>query len=932
MPATPEHVVPPDDTRTPAHASPPDQVARWLGVTLGGLTTAQAGERLDRYGYNRLPPPPQVSARQILLRQFRSPLIYILLAAAAIALSLGEVSDAIFIALVLAINATIGFYNEFRAESAVQALRTLIRSHARVRRDGRAVDLDGELLVPGDLLLLESGTRIAADARLVEANGLRVDQSFLTGESLAVEKSSAPILDAETPSADRTNLVYAGSLVASGRAIGLVVATGAHTEVGRIARALVSIPREPTPLMRRMQRFAHVIGIATLGLAGVLLLIGLVRQQAWAELLLGTVALAVSAIPEGLPVALTVALAVAVSRMAQRSVVIRQLPAVEGLGSCSVIACDKTGTLTQNELTVEKLILDGQQYEASGTGYAPIGDVSAAGRPVLLAEDQQLFRTIRAACLANEASLVRRSPEPAGKAPASGAQPSTSDAWEWSGDPTDVALLSLCHKAGLDPVLLEEQHERLGSIPFEPEYRYAASFHRDAQRGLTCVKGAPERVVAMCDKQFSAGAATPKALAPAEIGAHVQALMERGYRVIAVADGLREVPIAHGATPHEPSGLTFLGLIAMTDPPRPGVEESVRACRHAGIRVVMVTGDHATTAQAVAQRVGLLDSNEPADEAREPADPAPVLTGEQLAALTDEELARKIPGIKVVARAAPADKLRVVRSLQSCGDQVAVTGDGVNDAPALRQADLGVAMGRQGTDVAREAADLVLTNDDFSSIVAGVEEGRIAYDNVRKVTYLLISTGLGELILVTLALALGFPIPFTAAQLLWLNLVTNGVQDVTLAFEPGEPDVLSRPPRPTGEAVFDKLMIERTLIAGGVFGVIGLVWWAGALASGYSIDDARSLVVQLFVLFEIFHIGNSRSERRSMFALSPFSNPLLLMGTVAALSVHLLATYNPFMQSLLDLEPLSATEWLRLVLSASVILLVMEVHKAWRFR
>ena len=898
------------DLQTPWHALEPDAVARRLGVGLTGLSEGEAADRLHRFGLNRLEPPPPPSRWRILLRQFQSPLIYVLLVAAAVALALGELSDAGFIAAVLLLNASIGFLNEYRAEQEVRALSVLVRTRARVRRGGRSLEIDGDQLVPGDLLMLESGMRVAADLRFVEARGLRVDESVLTGESVPVEKDEAPELPANTSLADRRNMGFAGSMVASGRGLGLVVATATDTEVGRIAAQVSAVPYEPPPLLRRMERFARRLGTIALVLISVLVGIGLAWGQRLDEVLMAAIALVVSAIPEGLPVALTVALAVGVSRMARHRVVVRHLPAVEALGSCGVIATDKTGTLTHNELTVERVRAGDREFEVSGRGYKPEGAVTRDGLPALPEEDPRLFRLLRAGCLANEASLVQSE---------DGADEQGRLPWDWSGDPTDVALLALAIKARLDPDALAQVHEPLETIPFEPERRYAASYHRRDGGGLVCVKGAPERLIAMCSHEL----ADDGSLVPLNRDAALErsdALMSRGFRVLGVADAETPAPLAEGAPAPEPADLVFLGLIAMDDPPREGVKESIASCHAAGIHVMMVTGDHATTARSIAGRIGL-------------GDPATgVLEGREIGELDDASLARRLARTSVVARATPGDKLRVVRAAQTSGADVAVTGDGVNDAPALRQANLGVAMGRSGSDVAREAADLVITDDDFSSIVAGVREGRVAYDNVRKVTYLLISTGAGEVLAVTGALALGLPVPFTAVQLLWLNLVTNGIQDVALGFEPPERDVLQRPPRAARENIFDWMMIERTALGGLVFGLIGLLCFRGWLADGHTLEQARNLLVQLFVLFEIFHIGNSRSETRSLFRMNPLKNPILLVGTLTALSVHLTALYTPYLRSLLDVAPPTLDEWLRLAGYAASIVVVMELHKALRAR
>ena len=887
------------------HALDSEAVARALDVAPNGLSDAEASERLRRFGPNRLEPPPPPSRLRVLLRQFTSPLIYVLIAAASIAFALGELSDAAFIGAVLALNASIGFVNEYRAERAVQALMQVVRARARVRRGQRSLEIDGEEVVPGDLLLIESGDRVSADVRLIDARGLRVDESLLTGESLPVEKDESFEVSADAPLAERRNMAFAGSIVASGRGRGLVVATGGATQVGAIALQVSQVRREPPPLIRRMERFARRLGGVAIVLCALLTGIGLAYGQPLGEVLLGAVALAVSAIPEGLPVALTVALAVGVSRMARQRVVVRSLPAVEALGSCSVILTDKTGTLTHNQLTVERIVTGSRRYQVSGRGYAPLGEISREGRPALPAEEPRLFRLLRAAALANEASLMQREDDHA--------------AWEWSGDPTDVALLGLGIKAGVDAEQLRGVHRSRAAIPFEPERRYAASFHERAGGGLVCVKGAPERVLEMCAHTLAEdGMLQPFDRAAVLVAA--EALMAEGFRVLALADAETLEALREGDPPPEPEALVFLGLVAMDDPPREGVADAIARCDEAGIHVTMVTGDHATTAQAIAARVGLARG-----ETR-------VLTGREIEALDDGALRARIADCRVVARATPADKLRVVQAAQAGGAFVAVTGDGVNDAPALRQADLGVAMGRSGNDVAREAADLVITDDDFASIVAGVREGRVAYDNVRKVTYLLISTGAGEVLAVSAALALGLPVPFTAVQLLWLNLVTNGIQDVALAFEPPEPGVLQRAPRPPREGLFDRVMLERTLLAGVVFGLVGLGAFWGWLAEGRPLAEARNLLVQLFVLFEIFHIGNSRSETRSLLRLSPFSNPFLFVGTLAAISVHAAALYTPFLQQLLDVAPPRPEEWLSLVGLAASILVVMEGHKLLRGR
>jgi magnesium-transporting ATPase (P-type) len=616
-------------------------------------------------------------------------------------------------------------------------------------------------------------------------------------------------------------------------------------------------------------------------------------------------------------VALTVALAIGVKRMSRRNVLVRRLEAVEGLGSCSVIGSDKTGTLTANQLTVAGGSLGGTPFTVTGAGFAPEGQLEWDGRRLAAADEVRLLRLVRAGALCNEGSLV-----------------SEDGRWQWDGDPTDVALLALAHKAGVDPGALREQYPLTNTIPFEPERRYAASFHRSGAGGLTLVKGAPERVLTLCDRMVAPAAPgaepgapvamplSPEAmpLAPEAVHGWVRELALQGHRVLALAEREDPQPLAPDATPPEPSGLTLIGLVGMTDPPRDGVPAAVAACHRAGIRVVMITGDHLDTAWIIAARVGLVR----ADGARDGDD---AIDGAALERLDDAALRARVGRLRVVARATPAAKLRVVQALQANGEFVAVTGDGVNDAPALRAANIGVAMGKAGTDVAREAADLVITDDNFASIVAGVEEGRVAYENVRKVIYLLVSTGLGEVLAVMLTLAFGLPVPFLPAQLLWLNLVTNGIQDVALAFEPREPGILRRTPRPPSEPIFNRIMIERTVLGALVLAGVGVPYFAWLLEQGMAVPEARGLLLNLFVVFEMFHAGNSRSEQRSLFALNPLANPLLFLGTVAAMGVHVAALYTPFMQAVLGAAAPTLEQWALLVALGATVLVVMELHK-----
>jgi Ca2+-transporting ATPase len=808
-----------------------------------------------------------------------------------------ETTDAGFIAVVLAINAAIGGHQEWKAEQSSRALERLLHIRAAVLRDDEIRELDAEMVVPGDIVWLESGNRVPSDMRLLSTHGLEIDESLLTGESLPVLKEPAFVSAVQTPVADRRNMAHAGSIVVRGRGKGVVIATGANTHVGQLAKDVLEATGAQPPLLLRMARFSCVVALIVLAASVVIGVLGvIVRGYAASEMFLFAVALAVSAIPEGLPVALSVTLAIATTRMARRSVIVRRLAAVEGLGSCTLIASDKTGTLTCNELTVRQLLLpSGDHVEATGEGYAPLGQVLLGGLPPDPLKHEDLARLARAAALCNEADLHLRNAQ-----------------WVWHGDPTDIALLSLAHKLGWNRPHTVDQHPQVNQIPFEPERRFSATYHRGNPGTEVFVKGAPERVLAMCNQT----AAAMRALLD-----QAEAMAANGYRVLALAEGHLADEVTAAQTPPEPSGLTFLGFVGMIDPLRPGVVEAVAACHRAGLQVYMVTGDHPITALAISRQLGLATQ------------PDQVVAGPDLQDLSPEELKSTVRRARVFARVTPRQKLELVNAARALGHFVAVTGDGVNDAPALRASHIGVAMGKGGTDVAREAADLVLSDDNFASIVAGVEEGRVAFDNVRKVIYLLISTGAAEVFLVGAAVASGLPLPLLPVQLLWLNLVTNGIQDVALAFEPGEGRVLERKPRSPSEPIFNRLMIERTLVAAVVMAGVGFGTFHWLLRAGWSEPSARNALLLLMVLFENVHIGNCRSESKSAFLLSPLRSPILLCGALAAFLLHVSSLYLPLGSAVLKTEPVSLATWVPLIVLSLSILLAMELHKwTWAIR
>ena len=871
-----------------------------LETNVTGLTDAAATQRLETIGPNRLPRPTGVGVLQIAARQFTNPLIYVLAAAAVVSVAIGAETDALFIAAVLLVNAVVGGLQEWRAEQSSRALQDLIRTRATVSRDGTLRDIDAEELVPGDVVVLDAGSRVPADVRLIETRNVAVDESALTGESAPAGKDAAWEPTDDTVSlGDRDNMAHAGTVVTRGRGRGVVVETGGDTVIGRLAEDVTAVEGGSPPLVMRVERFTRVVGVVVLVAAAITAVLGVVvHGYSVVEMFLFAVALAVSAIPEGLPVGITVALGVASRRMAAVGVVVRRLVAVEGLGSCTMIASDKTGTLTANELTVTRIRLpDGSTYEVTGEGYEPTGTVLNDGSPPSDDAEAALARLARAGVLCNDGTLTRRA-----------------DEWHWRGDPVDVALLTFGRKLGHSRESALEAWPQVDQIPFESAHRYAASIHQvDGDRKVV-VKGAPERVLEMCTD--AAGGSLDRD----SLGQQAGALAREGYRVLAVAVGDHTEP-GEGAPAVEPEGLTLLGFVGLIDPLRKGVPSAVAAAQRAGIDVRMVTGDHPETALAIARELGLADT------------PDEVVTGADLADATPATIAKLIETTRVFARVSPGQKLQIVEAARESGHYVAVTGDGVNDAPALQRANIGIAMGTMGTDVARDAADLVLSDDNFATIVAGIEQGRIAYDNVRKVVYLLISTGAGEVTLVVASLAAGLPLPLLPAQILWLNLVTNGIQDVALAFEPKEGDVLARGPRAPDERIANRLMIERTLVAAVVIGGVGFATFVWLLERGVAVEAARNQLLSLIVLFEIVNIGNARSETQSILALSPLRSPILLAGTLAAFLIHLGATYTPIGQAVLSTAPIEPVRWVALGGLALTIAVALEGHtRSWRRR
>ena len=879
------------------HSLPPAELLLELATSESGLAEKEVLRRRASFGPNRLPRAKLPGVALVFLRQFKNPLVYLLLLASLVSLAIREPADAAFIFVVLLFNAAIGTFQEWKAQRSAAALDRLIRETAIARRNGVWVKVDTGDLVPGDVVRLESGARIGADLRLLQAQQVRVDESLLTGESLPVAKEVAERLPAELPTAERRNLLHAGTILLSGRALGVVVATAGRTEIGRIARALAKGEGEPPPLLRRLEHLGRVIGLATLLVIGALAIVQVFQGLPLATVFLLAVALAVAAIPEGLPVAITVALAIATNRMLRRNVIVRALPAVEGLGACTVIATDKTGTLTRNELTVKRLLLAAgdafaDPVDIEGAGYRLEGSAGRDGEALSSAETDGLHALAETAALCNEAELRLSGDGPV-----------------HLGDTVDVAFLILAAKLGLDYEALGLDHPVLARIPYEPQQRFAAVFTEGEPGGtwaMVHLKGAAEFVLPRCH-----GIDRTRALAAAD------RMAAEGFRVLAVARGRVPLEAAGRADTSALEGLELLGLAGLIDPVRPEAPKAVAACRAAGISVRMITGDHPQTALAIAWSLGLAEHSEE------------VVTGRTLRAAQDrpEAFDRLVRRARIFARVEPLQKLAIVESLHRSGEVVAVTGDGVNDAPALTAAAIGVAMGQGGTDVARGAADLILTDDNFASIVNGIEEGRVAYDNVRKLIYLLIPTGLGEIVLFFLSIAFGLPLPLFAVQLLWLNLVTNGIQDVALAFEAGEPDVLRRRPRPPAQPLFDLRMTAQVAVAGTYMGIIAFAFFAWCLDRGLSEDQARNLTLLLMVMFENAQALNARSELRSVFRVPLAANWFLVAAVVGAHGLHIAAMYTPGTQAILDVAPITLIEWILVGALAASLVLVMEAYK-----
>lgn len=862
-----------------------------------GLSAEQAAERLDQYGPNHLTPPRRRGPLRRFFLQFHNILLYLMLGAALITALLGYWVDTSVLLGVVIVNAIIGFIQEGKAEAALDSIHLMLSSRATVLRNGSRRQIDADKLVPGDRVLLVSGDRVPADLRLVAVKDLKVDESALTGESMAVEKSTDAVA-ADAPLGDRYCMAYSGTLVVYGQAEGVVVATGTATELGRINQMLSSIPTLTTPLLRQVDHFGRMLALVILLFCVLLFVIGTqFRNFTAADMFMMVVAVAASAIPEGLPAIMTVALAIGVQRMARRNAIIRRLPAVETLGSVTVICSDKTGTLTRNEMTVQRVVTTDKIFDVDGVGYAPVGNFSCAGEPVAADQYPVLELAIRAGVLCNDGRLREKD-----------------GIWHVEGDPTEGALLALGGKLGLDQDAAVSNWPRIDSIPFESEHRFMATWHRNVEgESLVFVKGAPERVLEICSMQ-----AGFKGDEPLDVD------YWRQKEIDLAADGLRLLALACKASAPSADRLSFadteegysmLALVGIIDPPREEAIRAVASCQRAGIQVKMITGDHIETARAIGVQLNIGIGK-------------PAVSGAELAVMDGAGLRSVVKDVDIFARASPEQKLRLVQALQEIGEVVAMTGDGVNDAPALKQADVGVAMGMKGTEVAREASDIVLADDNFATIASAVCEGRAVYDNLKKFVMFMLPTNGGESLIVLTAILFGLTLPLTPAQVLWINMVTAGALGMALAFEPAERGIMNRKPRPPGKVMLSGFFVWRLCLISVLMatGTLGLFLWE--LHQGASLETARTMAVNAVVATEIFYLLNSRYILGSVLNREGlFGNRYVLLAIAACISMQLAYTYWLPMQSVFGSVSLMPGQWIKVIGVGLLVFFGAELEK-----
>ncbi len=884
-----------DSTRVTWYAMSVDAVLARQGSAPLGLSVAEAARRLAIHGANELQASQRASPWLLLLEQFKNVLVIILLVATVLSAFMGHGVEAIAIAVIVLFAVLLGFIQEFRAGRAIEALRRMAAPVATVLRDGTERSVPARDLVPGDMIILRAGDKVPADARLCESINLQIEEAVLTGESLAVEKHTAALAAMELPVGDRRNMAYAGTAVTYGRGRALVVATGMHTEFGSIARMLQGVDSRKTPLQENLDKVGHLLARVAFAIVAALVAIGLLRGQPFVEMLVFGIALAVAVVPEALPAVVTISLAIGVQRMVKRHALMRRLPAVETLGCTSVICSDKTGTLTKDEMTVRRVVAGDQTLDVSGAGYAPQGQFTCGDVPVQ--PGNPVLHLLQAAILASDAR-VEYDP--------------TEGRWRVKGDPTEGAMVVAAAKAGMDKAELDARYPRIDEIPFTSETKRMTTLHGFPDGVVAFAKGAPEVIVGACTQQSTASGEMPLDAASRDaILATARQMAGNALRVLAIATKTG----ATRATAEQ--GMTLLGLVGMIDPPRPEAKAAIQTCRQAGIRVVMITGDHPVTAQAVASELGLLRQGR-------------VVTGPELDAMPEADFQRAVTEVEVYARVSPAHKLRVVTALQGHGAVVAMTGDGVNDAPALKQADIGIAMGITGTDVTKEAAAMTLTDDNFASIVAAVEEGRAIFDNIKKYLMYLLSSNIGEMGLMVAATLAGMPLPLTAVQILYVNLATDGLPALALAVDPADRGIMQRAPRNPHTGIFSRPVVTLMLVGGLWSAMANMALFQWARMSGRSLAEAMSMTFVALVLIQFFKAYNYRSDRQSAMS-RPFANRWLNLAIAWELLLLLAVIYVPFLQRAVGTFSLSPTDWLIVSITSLTIFPVLELAK-WLVR
>ncbi len=885
----------------PWHAMDAQEVLQSLETSLNGLTDEEARARLEKIGPNELRRGRRISPSKIFVSQFKEFLVIILIVAALVSAVIGEVVDSIVILAIVVAIAVLGFIQEYRAERALEALKKMAAPTATVRRNGKEKEIPSRDLVPGDIVSLVVGDKVPADARIIEQHNLKVNEASLTGESTPVEKHLKAIAR-EVSIADRSNIVFGGTIVTYGHALAAIVSTGMSTEFGRIAEMIESAEEERTPLQIRLEYVGKWLGIACIVVVAAVTLLGLIQGHGYLQMFTWGVSLAVAAVPEALPAVVTGALAIGVQRMAKRNSIVRRLPAVETLGSTTVICVDKTGTLTKGEMTVREVFLSGETIHVTGAGYEPHGVFLKDGAPVLDNRDVRFIFQVASLC--NDARLEEEK-----------------GTWRVVGDPTEGALIVAAAKSSISQEEITRQYPRIGELQFTSERKLMTTIHAAPYGGkIACVKGAPE-VVLEKSTYLQKGEARLKLTNGLKTGIlrRNEEMASRALRILAVA--YRELPEEMEKLDEESTerDLTFLGLVGMIDPPREEAKPAVELCEQAGVKVVMITGDHKLTATAIAKELGLMS------EARF------AMTGEELDKLDDEEFGKIVEDVAVYARVSPEHKLRIIKGLKLKGHVVAMTGDGVNDAPALKSADIGISMGITGTDVSKEASDMILTDDNFASIVAAMQEGRTIYDNIKKYLAYLLSSNVGEILIMFLVSLISFiqnshlPLPLIAVQILWVNLVTDGLPALALGVDPPDPDIMHRPPRDPKESVFTARVNGLIAVAAVTMTLFTIPIFLSKLALGERV--ARTIVFTLIVMFEMFNAFNCRSERHSLLKVGIAKNRFLLIAVASSILLQLAVIYVPFLQAIFDTAPLSIDDWALVTLLSATVVVTVEASK-----